>query len=286
MLMSHPKFLLKKHLLAGLFCAVAASLAGQDLYDFAHSRRYARYLLQSRQYDLAAEEYERLIFAQPTNDTLRLDLLRAYRRGGLAGRGLEKWSLWQAENFQPGLSLRTEHARLLLAGGQPGEARKMAAAPGILEENFVRRAHFFGLLLEQNWRQARDTLAAFPADEKLPRCPDFEKLLERGMAARRKSPAVAAGLSLVLPGAGKAYAGQWKDGIISLVFVGVNVWQTVRRFDKEGTDTFWGWVHGGLGLGFYIGNVYGSHKAARKSNALQRLRLQRETENLVFPVLD
>lgn len=284
--MSHPKFLLKKHLLAGLLCAVTASLAGQDLYDFAHSRRYARYLLQSRQYDLAAEEYERLIFVQPTNDTLRLDLLRAYRRGGLAGRGLEKWTLWQARDFQPGQPLRTEHARLLLAGGQPAEARRLAALPGHLDGQFVRRAHFFGLLLEQNWRQARDTLAVFPATEKLPRRAEFEKLLERGMAARRKSPAVAAGLSMVLPGAGKAYAGQWKDGVISLVFVGVNVWQTVRRFDKEGTDTFWGWVHGGLGLGFYIGNVYGSHKAARKSNALQRLRFQRETENLVFPTLD
>lgn len=284
--MFHSKFLPKKHLLVALFCVAATMLVGQDLYDFAHSRKYARYLLQSRQYELAAEEYERLIFVQPTNDTLRLDLLRAYRRGGLAGRGLEKWTTWQAQNFEPSRPLRTEHARLLLAGGRPGEARQLAGRTGALDSGFVRRVHFLGLFLEQNWRQARDTLLQIPATEKLPRRPEFEKLLDRGIAAKRKKPALATGLSLVLPGAGKAYAGQWKDGVISLIFVGVNAWQTYRRFDKEGTDTFWGWVHGGLGLGFYIGNVYGSHKAARKFNSLQHMRFQREAENLAFPALD
>ncbi len=64
-----------------LFLFLANALSAQDIYDYTHSRAYARYLLQSQQYTLAAEEYERLIFLRPDNDTLRADLLRAYRKG-------------------------------------------------------------------------------------------------------------------------------------------------------------------------------------------------------------
>ncbi len=280
---------MSKHLFLLLpfaFLLSLPALAGQDLFDFTHSRAYARYLLQSRQYDLAAEEYERLIFMQPANDTLRFDLLRAYRRAGQPKRGLEKWANWQTPDFRPGGLLRAEQARLLLANGHTGEARLLAATPDFLDSSFARRVRFFALTLEQDWPTANVALLDFPAVEKMPRRPDFENLLKKGMAARRKKPWVATGLSLAVPGLGKAYAGQWKDGAISFLFVGLNVWQATRRFDKEGTDTFWGYVHGGLAAGFYVGNLYGSHKAARKHNTLQRQKLQREAEGLVFPILD
>ena len=101
-----------------------------------------------------------------------------------------------------------------------------------------------------------------------------------------KSPLLAASLSAVIPGAGKAYTKDWADGVVSLVFVGLNTWQAWRRFDREGANTVWGYVHGGFALGFYVGNIYGSHKAARMFNNRQKLRLRHETEHLIYPVLD
>jgi len=38
-----------------LFIFGAISLSAQDIYDYKHSHAYARYLLQSQQYALAAE---------------------------------------------------------------------------------------------------------------------------------------------------------------------------------------------------------------------------------------
>lgn len=260
--------------------------AAQDLFDFAHSQAYARYLLQSRQHDLAIEEYERLVFMRPANDTLRGELLLALRRAGHPERALQKWADWQAVGFQPSSLLLAERARLLLAAGRADDARALVALPNFPDSSFARRADFFGLTLAQNWHEADAALRRFPPSEKLPRRADFEKLLEKGAKSRPKSAWAAVGLSAVVPGLGKAYAGQWKDGLISLMFVGMNAWQAYRRFDREGADTFWGYVHVGLGAGFYLGNLYGSHKAARKFNARQRLRLQREAQNLVLPMLD
>ncbi len=274
-----------KFLIPVLFFFIPA-LSAQDLYDFAHSRAYARYLLQSQQYKLAAEEYERLIFLRPENDTLRSDLLRAYRRGNTPEKGLEQWAKWQQEARPKTRLLETEYSKLLLRGCYPAEARSVATQSGIFDSAQIRRTMLYADLLEQKWKQAGVSLSQIPASDKLARRSDIETLIKKGQQQKRKKPWVATALSVPVPGLGKVYAGEWKDGIISLLFVGVNTWQAVRRFDKEGLDTFWGWIHGGFALGFYSGNLYGAHKAARRHNQKKFNKLKHETEAIVFPVLD
>lgn len=261
-------------------------LVAQDIYDYAHSRAYARYLLQSQQYQLAAEEYERLIFLQPENDTLRADLLRAYRRGNTPQRGLEQWAKWQLSPRPKTRLLYSEYSKLLLRGGYAGQARALAEESGVFDSASVRRTVLYANMLDQHWKDARIAFNAIPETEKVPRRSDVEKLIRRGEKMKKKNPWVATALSVPVPGLGKVYAGQWKDGIIGLLFVGANAWQAVRRFDKEGTDTFWGWIHGGFALGFYTGNLYGAHKAARQQNKKKQDRLKHDTEALLFPVLD
>jgi TM2 domain-containing membrane protein YozV len=82
----------------------------------------------------------------------------------------------------------------------------------------------------------------------------------------RKSPFVAGTLSTILPGAGKVYAGRWKDGLVSLLFVGANAYSAYRGFSSGGIQSPYGWLFGGLSAGFYIGGIYGSQKAARIYN--------------------
>ncbi|MFB0908345.1 MAG: hypothetical protein QMB03_08735, partial [Spirosomataceae bacterium] len=53
--------------------------AQQDLYNYENSRRFGEYLLKSGQFELATKEYERLVFLNSSNDTLKLNLLKAYR---------------------------------------------------------------------------------------------------------------------------------------------------------------------------------------------------------------
>jgi hypothetical protein len=264
----------------------AAFVHGQDIFDYANSRAYARYLLQSQQFDLAAEEYERLVFFRPDSDTLRAELLRAYRRGSSPQRGLEQWAKWQLKPMPKTKLLYGEYAKLLLRGGYPAQARTLLAEPGLFDSIQIRRTALFSYMLEQKWPEARRSLQAIPDSDKLPRKPDLEMVIKQGEKSKKKSPWVATALSVPVPGLGKAYAGEWKDGIISLVFVGVNTWQAYRRFDSEGLDTFWGWIHGGFALGFYTGNLYGAHKAARRFNQKQKNRLSHVSEAVVFPLLD
>jgi hypothetical protein len=268
------------------FLLFLPALSAQDLYDYAHSRAYARYLLQSQQYGLAAEEYERLIFLKPENDTLRADLLRAYRRGNTPQKGLEQWAKWQLESRPKSRLLYGEYSKLLLRGGYPADARNLATQSDIFDSTQIRRIVLYADMLEQKWKQAKVSLVQISPSEKLSRRTDLEKLIQKGQQQKLKKPWLATALSVPVPGLGKVYSGEWKDGIISLLFVGVNAWQAVRRFDKEGTDTFWGWIHGGFALGFYSGNIYGAHKAARRYNQKKIKQLQHETEALVFPVLD
>jgi len=274
-----------------LFCLttaffLSALLPAQNLYDYQHGRLFANYLLQSHQYELAAEEYERLIFLQPANDTLRGGLLRALRLGARPETGFLRWNDWQNAGGKPDRLLQSEYAKLLVAGKQYGALHTLAATPGLLDESLSRRLDLYALMLEQSWPIAQQRLAGWPADTRLARRSDFEQLVKKGLRQRHKSPAVAGALSVFVPGLGKAYSGQWKDGLIGLAFVGMNAWQAYRRFDQEGADTFWGYIHGGFALGFYLGNVYGSHKAARLHNERQRHKLFHETELLVLPALD
>jgi hypothetical protein len=62
------------------------------------------------------------------------------------------------------------------------------------------------------------------------------------------------------------YSGYWKDGFFSLLFTGMSAWQSYRGFKQKGTSSFYGWFMAGTSFSFYIGNLYGSVKAANRRN--------------------
>ena len=43
-------------------------------------------------------------------------------------------------------------------------------------------------------------------------------------------------------------------------------WQSYAGFNKNGIESGYGWVFGTLATGFFIGNIYGSAKAANTRN--------------------
>ena len=89
----------------------------------------------------------------------------------------------------------------------------------------------------------------------------------------QKSEVLAGVLSGILPGAGYAYAGDYATGFMSLLVNGAFIAGTWTAF-AQGLDAL-GVLAGGMGLPFYIGNIYGSAQAARKWNQ-QTLRQARE----------
>jgi hypothetical protein len=121
-------------------------------------------------------------------------------------------------------------------------------------------------LATRQWSQA-DTLLRRTGDKRLGQA--YQPVIAAGTAIHYRKPWVAASLSAVVPGAGKVYAGQWKDGLFSLLFVAINGYQSYRGFHQKGLQSARGWIFGGLALGFYTGNVYGSAQTVKRYNRKQ-----------------
>ena len=75
---------------------------------------------------------------------------------------------------------------------------------------------------------------------------------------KAKSPWLAAGLSAIVPGAGKIYAGKTGQGVASFLAVGSLAAITAEQWKHNGIGNWRTILAGSLCTVFYIGNIYGS----------------------------
>jgi hypothetical protein len=79
------------------------------------------------------------------------------------------------------------------------------------------------------------------------------------LSMKKRSPALAAGLSALLPGAGKVYGGKNAEGIITFFQVaalGLMAWE---NYDKAGVESARFIVSASVFGIFYVGNIWGSY---------------------------
>jgi len=89
-------------------------------------------------------------------------------------------------------------------------------------------------------------------------------LLERYQDLPHKSPGLAGFMSAVLPGSGYMYAEHYGDGVTAFLINGLFIAGAVAGFHQENYAV--GTIVAGIGLPFYVGNIYGSANAAKKWN--------------------
>ena len=263
-----------------LLCCWAATAWCQNLFDAEHTSQYATHLFQAGEYKLAAEEFERLAFLQPGNEQARYQLVRSHRKAGNP-----QTALFRLEQYFPadsGLTGRFagEKARLLILTGQLNGARSLLASPLSLDQREHLSLQVTTELLDSKWKAANGLLTNTELRGKSPELEEFATLTNKALNMKRRSPALAVGLSTVVPGLGKTYSGAWKDGLISLLFVGVTAWQSYRGFNQNGIESAYGWTFASLSFAFYIGNLYGSGKAAQKYNRDQEHNIHHRAEDL------
>ena len=107
-------------------------------------------------------------------------------------------------------------------------------------------------------------LASYPEDERVPGVKASFGLLDEYESQPRKSPALAGTMSAVIPGSGQMYAEHYKDGLMAFVVNGLFVAATVTALDDDNYAL--AAIVGGVGLPFYVGNIYGAANASRKWN--------------------
>jgi outer membrane protein assembly factor BamD (BamD/ComL family) len=122
----------------------------------------------------------------------------------------------------------------------------------------------------------RDGLAQFlekyPKDPRANNVRETVELLDKYRGIPRKSPALAGAMSAVVPGSGYMYAGRYGDGVVALVVNGLFIAGTIAAMHQENYAV--AAIVGGIGLPFYIGNIYGSANAATKWNIGVRKELR------------
>lgn len=240
---------------------------------------FGLFLLQSRQYNLAKLEFERLNFKYPGNDSIQLKLLEAYRLSADFERGLRKANVLKQSKSDAtnayALSYHKEAIRNLIHLKDFKGVATEAAQSEILHPAhslYWSNMEIGAFILLDEWPSIPAEITANQALDPvlLQNIYDLNNI-------KRVSPFRAGLYSTLLPGAGKVYAGSWKDGLLSFLFVGANTYSAYRGFSRNGAGSVYGWVFTGLATGFYLGNIYGSASLAKKQNLEKKKRIQQQS---------
>lgn len=90
-------------------------------------------------------------------------------------------------------------------------------------------------------------------------------------------------MSAILPGSGYIYAERYGDGITAFLINGLFIAGTIAAIHQENYAV--AGIVGGVGVPFYLGNIYGSANAAKKWNLGARSEITRKIHSTLAPLL-
>lgn len=265
--------------LAVFLILLIPGLIAQNIFDEKNSADYANYLFQAQEYRLSALEYERLHFLNDSNSFYQLRLAQSYRLDQRFQTGISRMNSIFRDAAEMNTSLSSEYAKMLILNRNFREAQSFIESSNALKQGYLYEVSIE--LLQADWKRATTLIAGY-TDINDVMLYDLSKIAKEGENLNYKSPFLAGMFSAVVPGSGKIYTNQWKDGLIALVFVAGNAWQSYRGFQRDGIKSPYGWVFGSLAVGFYSGNIFGSVKAAKKHNIQLDNELIQKTENYLI----
>ena len=104
-----------------------------------------------------------------------------------------------------------------------------------------------------------DSLMALPHDGKFQeQYKELERIKKDELGIKKKSPLVAAGMSAILPGLGKVYAGKPFQGLVALSANAILAAQAFEAYQHNGYKDYRFIGFAGLFAIFYAGNIWGS----------------------------
>lgn len=237
----------------------------QDIFNSANTKKFAYYLYSSSQYNLSAEEYERLLFMEPDDDSSKIFLLKSYRKDGLFAKGISRANELFPDIDNAPKNIFNEYTFLLILNKQPDKALSLVQSSHSISEKEKDYLQLNIDLLNKDWKPAKEIYNKWQQNDHEMFGP-YKPIISESENIKHRNAGLAALMSTVVPGAGKFYTGDWKDGAVSFIFIGLTGYQAYRGFDKYGTKSAYGWIYGGLDLGLYLGNIYGTYKSAKNFN--------------------
>ncbi len=258
----------------------------QNIFDYDHTEKFADYLFHSKDYQLAIQEFERLIFMNPENINAKLKLVKSYRYMNSDSIALKRFdNIFTNEDIYGQHDVSREYINLLINVNDYANSQLFLKSQNALNADEKICYQLFIDLYDKKWEDANNLILNNTKIQN--KCfIDLQNFSAQAIHIKYKKPWVSGGLSSIIPGMGKIYSGYWRDGLISLLFVGITSWQAYRGFNKNGANSVYGWIYGGVGFGFYIGNIYGSVKAANKYNYTQDHKIIHQVDKVFTDYID
>jgi hypothetical protein len=255
----------------------------QNLLDYSNSLKYADYLFKTNQYNLASVEFERVVFLEPKDTLSKLKLIRSYRyltEYKTALNRIEKYFPYSLNNLPEEFS--DEYVRNMLYENQFQKANGFLQTIETMDLG-VRAEYQLGIyIMQYQWTEASrfadEHLGVLDKTEKFD---NLNTIIKDGLNTNYKSPLLAASISAVVPGGGKAYSGRWKDAIYSFLFVTTSSWLTYKSYKNNGFS-FNSVLIGSFALSFYSANIYGSAKSAKRYNQKINQSFRSKAENILL----
>lgn len=254
----------------------SVKVCAQEHHTFRNDYSYVDFLLQNKRFDDALfflNNYNRFTIQQkPAADSLSyLKGIAFYHQGAFDS------SFYHLHLVNEGSPLYTKatyaEAFSLIGKNQiPDAITEIEKTPSNPNDTIIAQLKLFELasahLLNRNYIECEKKITMFQgdyyllSDEKEQLAQHYIKLTTR----RKKYPWLAASLSAVVPGAGKAYSGQIGHAIATFTMIGVLGGITAESYYRSGKNDIQFWAAGTLLTVFYIGNIYGSYFSVRVKN--------------------
>lgn len=260
-----------------LLILVSIDLFSQDFYNHDNSLKFGEYLYNSNQYDLAVREFERCVFFKPDDRKSYLYLFKIYRKSNAFEKAVDSYSRFSGNrNFgEMDTEFGSEYFKLLVQNDKYGDAGDfLMNNPRFKDNNDLKLST---ILLKKEWREAD----MFKNEINCEVNKSLAEITGQGIALKKKSPYLAGLFSAVIPGSGKAYAGKWKDGVISLLMTSTAAFISVRAFNKN-SGSVYPWIMGTMAVVYYSGNIYGSSQTALKYNKFKEDELVGKTRDFIL----
>ncbi|MDX2190712.1 MAG: hypothetical protein SFY32_12695 [Bacteroidota bacterium] len=205
----------------------------QSLFDFENSIRYGNYLLQNNAHKAAIVEYERASFLGKLPDTTQYKLIICYFKTNGKSSAFKK-----ALEVSNDTSFYIKKAKYLFDISGAYNMKKLLS-DSILnpKQKSIITADYY--LFNGNWDASINTMQGNELLDGKFKAPRYPLAIE-GFQMKKKSPFLAATFSTIIPGTGKIYTGEWRDGLFSVLLIAGSVLGTWRAGE------IWGYTHLGL----------------------------------------
>jgi tetratricopeptide (TPR) repeat protein len=229
---------------------------GSEILDYVHFRIGVAYY--------RGEEYEK---ARSTF----VDVRKRFGKSPYAVRALYMEALchWRLKEY--------DQARITLQGLRYQDPSQSYASLALLAKALIA----FDAENTQNSRHELDSfLDEYPEHPAAEAAQQALALISQYESIPLKSETLAGALSALVPGSGYVYAGRYGDGAMAFIVNALFIAGTLVAVHQENYAV--AGIVGGIGLPFYIGNIYGSAAAARKWN----ITVRRDVRDRFFVTLD